>query len=256
MRAFPEDTLETTSGEGHGWPTWEPTIAAGDANFLRLVALAAAIVGAAVVGTRADAAAAGGAAVRPAARRTSRCRRLKRRPIRSRPLRGKSFSSPGGTVPFSLARKLGQSPQEMVVDVQIAGNKSLPLNKILPHIRTRTGRPFDLELIQEDVRRLDHTHLFVNVKTYWQQVPGGRIVIFDVLERPLLQGRAVRRLQGDPQEDAAEGSGHEGGRSRPTRSPSRRPAASSKNSTTTTASPAPGSRCWRATSRRTAGRSS
>lgn len=81
----------------------------------------------------------------------------------------------------------GHPANEMVVDVRVAGNKSLSLEKILPHIRTRAGRPFDLELIEEDVRRLDHTRWFVNVKTYWQQAPNGRIVIFDVVERPLLQ---------------------------------------------------------------------
>ena len=76
---------------------------------------------------------------------------------------------------------------DTVVDVRIRGNKSLSLDRILPHIRTRAGRPFDLEQIEEDVRRLDHTHMFVDVKTYWQQTAGGRIVVFDVLERPLLQ---------------------------------------------------------------------
>lgn len=76
---------------------------------------------------------------------------------------------------------------EMVVDVRIAGNKSVPLEKILPSLRTRAGRPFDLELINEDIRRLDQTRMFVDVKTYWQRVTGGRVVIFDVLERPLLQ---------------------------------------------------------------------
>ena len=76
---------------------------------------------------------------------------------------------------------------EMVVDVRISGNKSVPLEKILPSLRTRAGRPFDLELINEDVRRLDQTRMFVDVKTYWQRVTGGRVVIFDVLERPLLQ---------------------------------------------------------------------
>jgi outer membrane protein insertion porin family len=79
------------------------------------------------------------------------------------------------------------SPDDKVVDVKVAGNKSLPLEKILPSIRTRAGRPFDLQLIAEDVRRLDQTRQFVNVKTYWQKVPGGRIVIFEVIERPLLQ---------------------------------------------------------------------
>ena len=79
------------------------------------------------------------------------------------------------------------APPDKVVDVKIAGNKSLPLEKILPSIHTRAGRPFNLELIAEDVRRLDHTHQFLNVKTYWQQVPGGRVVIFAVVERPPLQ---------------------------------------------------------------------
>ncbi|MCE5303234.1 MAG: BamA/TamA family outer membrane protein [Planctomycetaceae bacterium] len=76
---------------------------------------------------------------------------------------------------------------DKVVDVRIQGNKTLPLDKILPSIRTRPGRPFDQELIEEDVRRLDHTRQFVNVKTYWQQVRGGRVVIFDVVERPVLR---------------------------------------------------------------------
>ncbi len=81
----------------------------------------------------------------------------------------------------------GAGPPQTVTDVRIVGNKSLPLNKILPHIRTRPGRPFDLEQIEEDVRRLDHTGMFVDIKTYWQQVAGGRVVIFDLMERPLLQ---------------------------------------------------------------------
>ena len=89
--------------------------------------------------------------------------------------------------PPPTASLASASPADKVVDVQIRGNKSLPLDKILPHIRTRAGRPFDLELIEEDVRRLDRTHMFVSVKTFWQQVAGGRIVIFDLVERPLLQ---------------------------------------------------------------------
>jgi outer membrane protein insertion porin family len=89
----------------------------------------------------------------------------------------------GPTPNASLA---AASPADSVVDVQVRGNKSLPLSKILPSIRTRPGRPFSLELIEEDVRRLDRTRLFINVRTYFQQVPGGRIVIFDLLERPLL----------------------------------------------------------------------
>ncbi len=101
--------------------------------------------------------------------------------------RAAELPSPEQAGPPPAESLAAASPADKVVDVQIRGNKSLPLDKILPSIRTRPDRPFDLELIEEDVRRLDHTHLFVNVKTYWQQVAGGRIVIFEVLERPLLQ---------------------------------------------------------------------
>ena len=74
----------------------------------------------------------------------------------------------------------------MVAEVRIVGNKSLPLEKITPFIRTRAGRPFDKDMVEEDVRRLDSSKMFVNVKTFFQKTPGGRIVIFEVLERPIL----------------------------------------------------------------------
>ncbi len=90
-------------------------------------------------------------------------------------------------VPGPANQGAAAGPPETVVDVKIVGNKSLPLNKVMQHIRTRPGRPFDEEQLEEDVRRLDHTGMFVDIKTYWQRVAGGRVVIFDLLERPLLQ---------------------------------------------------------------------
>ncbi|MEN6406955.1 MAG: BamA/TamA family outer membrane protein [Thermoguttaceae bacterium] len=93
----------------------------------------------------------------------------------------------GAETPDAKPADASAAPVDKVMDVRIQGNKTLPLDKILPSIRTRPGRPFDQELIEEDVRRLDHTRQFVNVKTYWQQVRGGRVVIFDVVERPVLR---------------------------------------------------------------------
>ncbi len=83
--------------------------------------------------------------------------------------------------------------EEQVVEVRILGNRTIPKAKILRHIRTRVGRVFDLETIEQDVRRLNGTRMFVNVKTFSQRVPAaegsapGRIVIFEILERPTLQ---------------------------------------------------------------------
>ena len=93
-------------------------------------------------------------------------------------------AGPAGPPPSdSLA---AAAPPETVVRVMITGLRSLPLSKVQPHIKTRAGRPYDPEMIQEDVRRLHHTGLFVDVKPCSQVVPGGRIVVFNLQERPLL----------------------------------------------------------------------
>lgn len=91
-----------------------------------------------------------------------------------------SVSPPGQNVAASSVEG------EMIAEVRVVGNKSLPLEKITPHIRTRAGRPFSLQQLQEDARSLDNMRMFVNVKTYTQRVQGGIAVIFDVLERPML----------------------------------------------------------------------
>ena len=85
-------------------------------------------------------------------------------------------------------RAIGAQPaeQELVVEVRVVGAKHVPREKYLPAIKTRAGRAFDLQTLEEDVRRLYRTGLFVDIKTYTPQVQGGRLVIFEVLERPLL----------------------------------------------------------------------
>lgn len=77
--------------------------------------------------------------------------------------------------------------QEQVVEVRILGNRAVPARKIGAELRTRAGRPFEIATVEEDVRRLTRTGLFVQVKPYTQSVPGGKLVIFEVLERPTIQ---------------------------------------------------------------------
>lgn len=81
----------------------------------------------------------------------------------------------------------GSASQELVAEVRIVGNRTLPVDKILPHVRTRAGRPYDVEMIEEDVRRMIRTGQFLNVKPYSQKVAGGRVVIFEVVERPVIE---------------------------------------------------------------------
>jgi len=76
---------------------------------------------------------------------------------------------------------------ENVVEVRIEGKLSMPKEKVMRHIHTRAGRAFDVEIVEEDVRRLNRTGLFVNVQTLSQQVSGGRVVVFRLIERPVLK---------------------------------------------------------------------
>jgi len=93
-------------------------------------------------------------------------------------------------ISFGASLCAQQSPapptDELVAEVRVVGSKAVPVEKIRREIHTRKGRPFSMELLENDVRRLNRTGLFVNVKPYTQVVAGGRLVVFEVYERPLL----------------------------------------------------------------------
>lgn len=78
-------------------------------------------------------------------------------------------------------------PQTTVAEIRVEGNSSITLDKIQPHLRLRVGRPFEFDAVENDVRALLATHMFVDVKSLYEQTPNGVIVTFRVIERPILQ---------------------------------------------------------------------
>jgi outer membrane protein insertion porin family len=76
---------------------------------------------------------------------------------------------------------------EPVAEIRIIGNKTISTTQILNQLQTRVGRPFDPALVQRDVRKLASRGWFVDVQPAYEQGPGGRIVIFKVLERPVIR---------------------------------------------------------------------
>ena len=54
-------------------------------------------------------------------------------------------------------------------------------------LQTRVGRPFDPALVQHDIRKLASRGWFVDVQPTYEQAPNGRIVIFKVVERPIVR---------------------------------------------------------------------
>ena len=79
------------------------------------------------------------------------------------------------------------SNEPPVAEVRIEGVRAAAKSKVRSYIRTRPGRPFDPDLIQEDVRRLMSTRMFHDVRTYDQQTANGVVVMFEVIERPTIQ---------------------------------------------------------------------
>jgi outer membrane protein insertion porin family len=76
---------------------------------------------------------------------------------------------------------------EPIHQVVVEGNKTIPADEIARKIKTRAGRPVDANQIKEDVRSLYASRWFFNVETEIRRGPDGPVLVFKVLERPILQ---------------------------------------------------------------------
>ena len=73
-----------------------------------------------------------------------------------------------------------------IVEVRIEGNHATEVSK-LPKLVTRAGQIFDPQAIEEDVRTLHRSRKFVDVLPKYVRVKEGVVVIFQVVERPMLR---------------------------------------------------------------------
>jgi outer membrane protein insertion porin family len=96
------------------------------------------------------------------------------------------FGSQKKTEPEASGPTLSAT-DETVADVRIAGNKTIPTSQVLNQLQTRAGRPFDPALVQRDVRKLATRGWFVDVQPTYEQASNGRVVIFTVVERPVIR---------------------------------------------------------------------
>lgn len=77
--------------------------------------------------------------------------------------------------------------KESLAAVLIEGNKTIPDDEIAKKIKTRAGRPADVKQIKDDVRDLYASRWFFNVETEIRRTANGPVLVFRVLERPILQ---------------------------------------------------------------------
>ncbi len=77
---------------------------------------------------------------------------------------------------------------EMVAEVRITGNSSVPTHQILRNIRTRPGRYFDPDLLRQDIDQLWKMKELRRVNgPSLQQTENGVVVTIDVAERPYVK---------------------------------------------------------------------
>ena len=78
------------------------------------------------------------------------------------------------------------SEANRIVEVRIEGNHATEVSK-LPKLVTRAGQIFDPQSIEEDVRTLHRSRKFIDVHPKYVRVKEGVVVIFQVVERPMLR---------------------------------------------------------------------
>ena len=87
----------------------------------------------------------------------------------------------------ATVEEITPTAEELVLEIRVLGNDTIPLTQIESQISTRVGRPFDQSVVQRDVRQLANLGWFVDVKPLYETTPQGRIVIFKVVERPTIR---------------------------------------------------------------------
>ncbi|MFN9369763.1 MAG: POTRA domain-containing protein [Planctomycetia bacterium] len=87
---------------------------------------------------------------------------------------------PGASAPAAA------DPADRIVEVRIEGNHATETAK-LPQLVTRAGQIFDPQAIEQDVRTLHRSRKFVDVKPKYVRIREGVVVIFQVVERPMLR---------------------------------------------------------------------
>ena len=100
-------------------------------------------------------------------------------------------------IPVQCAQ--AQQAKTLVEAVEVVGNRRLTAKEILSNVETRAGEPFSSEQSQRDLRKLLALGVFDATQTRVLIEPGvrgGFIVIFEVVELPLLLEVKFQGLRG------------------------------------------------------------
>jgi outer membrane protein insertion porin family len=80
-----------------------------------------------------------------------------------------------------------RNPGRPITKLEITGNRRVDRKKVLEKIKVREGHTFDEEQIERDIRELNRSGLFVDVRPKSRFVADGVEVTFEVVERPTIE---------------------------------------------------------------------
>lgn len=83
------------------------------------------------------------------------------------------------------ARKTGPTIKE--VEIEFAGPRSVDRSVILSNMRSTVGQPYSLASVEEDVRNLYATGLFVNLRIYDEPLGDGLKIVVVVQPKPIVK---------------------------------------------------------------------
>lgn len=80
-----------------------------------------------------------------------------------------------------------ERPGDVVADVQVRGNRRIEANAIKARVSSKPGQPFNPQTVAADVREIYGLGFFRNVRVLTEGAPGGRVLIFEVEENPVVR---------------------------------------------------------------------
>lgn len=98
-----------------------------------------------------------------------------------------------GMIPLTgsvFAQESGKSSilfDEPIFDIRVEGNESIPALAILQKTKSQRGRPLSVAQVREDRRLLFATRWFSSVETEVRKTDQGRVLVFVVRERPIVE---------------------------------------------------------------------
>ena len=87
------------------------------------------------------------------------------------------------------AAKTKDLPEAPVTEIRFQGNKSIKPEQIQGHIKTRLNRPLDRKILEDDLKDLNSTQWFSDVRIEYDNSLDGKgvILIYIVVEMPIIQ---------------------------------------------------------------------